>query len=124
MKPLHSTTSVPRRHEIDIPSNGDDNLVGLPRQHANAAWLLLLWEHRQFLRRWLLRGLAAAVLIAFIIPKRYESTARMMPPDPQSSSGTAMLAALAGGGSSNLLGGGSSSSGIPKGPILPPSQKL
>lgn len=112
MKPLHPTTSVPRRREIEVPANGDDNLVGLPRPHANAAWLLLLWEHRQFLRRWLLRGLAIAVVIAFVIPKRYESTARMMPPDPQSSSGTAMLAALAGGSSSNLLGG-SSSSGIP-----------
>jgi len=43
-----------------------------------------------------LYGLAASLLIAFLIPARYVSTARLMPPDQKSTSGLAMLATLAG----------------------------
>ena len=52
-----------------------------------------------------------ALAVAFLIPKEYESTARLMPPDSQSSTSMAMLAALSartGGGlgsvAGNLLG--------------------
>lgn len=71
-------------------------------------WVLnanLLWASR----RWLMRILAVAFLlwlgIAFLIPKRYEATARIMPPD-QGGGGAAMLAALVGkGGGLGALGG-------------------
>jgi capsule polysaccharide export protein KpsE/RkpR len=43
-------------------------------------------------------GLAASLLIAFLIPKRYDSTIRLMPPDSQSSSALTMLSAMAGKG--------------------------
>jgi uncharacterized protein involved in exopolysaccharide biosynthesis len=36
-------------------------------------------------------GLALATLIAFLIPKQYESTVQVMPPDPQTSSSTLAL---------------------------------
>jgi len=55
----------------------------------------LVWTHRALLRKALLIGLAAGVLIALLIPSRYESTVQLMPPDSQSNSGMAMLAALA-----------------------------
>jgi len=58
--------------------------------------LRLLWEHRRFLFRVAALGLAAATLIAFLIPARYESTTRLMPPDDQSGSAFAMAAALSG----------------------------
>jgi capsule polysaccharide export protein KpsE/RkpR len=58
--------------------------------------LRILWERRAFLLRVVVFGLAFSTLLAFVIPKRYESTARLMPPDPQSGSGLAMLAALSG----------------------------
>ena len=58
--------------------------------------LRLLWEHRRFLFRMAALGLAAATVIAFLIPARYESTTRLMPPDDQSGSAFAMAAALSG----------------------------
>jgi uncharacterized protein involved in exopolysaccharide biosynthesis len=61
----------------------------------------LLWERRQLLFRSAAAGLAFGTLLAFSIPKRFESTTQLMPPDSQSSSSVAMLAALsarAGGG--------------------------
>jgi capsule polysaccharide export protein KpsE/RkpR len=54
----------------------------------------VLWANRKPLRKSLLVGLAVGVLIAFVIPPRYESTVQLMPPDNQSSGGMAMLAAL------------------------------
>lgn len=61
----------------------------------------VLWDRRKTLVRVAGIALAVNLIIAFTIPKRYESTARIMPPD-SSSSGTAMLAALAG----RTMGGG------------------
>jgi uncharacterized protein involved in exopolysaccharide biosynthesis len=57
--------------------------------------LRLLWEERHFLFRISVYGLALFTLIAFLIPKRYESSAVLMPPDDQSSSGMMLAATLA-----------------------------
>jgi capsule polysaccharide export protein KpsE/RkpR len=86
-----------------------------------ANWLRnanLLWDHRRTLVRVAVVALILSGAIAFLIPKRYESTARLMPPE-QPSSGAAMLAALAGhsslgglagfGNLAGLLGGKTSS---------------
>jgi len=70
------------------------------------ASLRMLWEHRGMLYRASLYALLASTLIAFLIPKRYESTARLMPPDNQSSSGLAMAAAaMSGSAGAGGLGG-------------------
>jgi uncharacterized protein involved in exopolysaccharide biosynthesis len=79
----------------------------------------LLWDHRRLLLRVAGITLLLSAAIAFLIPKRYESVARLMPPE-QSSSGAAMLAVLAGhsmgglGGLGNLAGllGGRTSSAL------------
>jgi len=65
-----------------------------------------MWSRRRFIVRMLLIGLVAGTLVAFLLPKRYTSTARLMPPDGQSSSGMAMLAALSGktGGLAGIAG--------------------
>ncbi len=55
----------------------------------------VLWDRRRTLFRVAAIALGLSLIIAFVIPKRYESTARIMPPE-NSNSGTAMLAALAG----------------------------
>jgi len=60
------------------------------------AQLRLLWEDRRLLLRVTGLGLVIAIVVAFVIPARYTSTARLMPPDSQSGQGLAMLAALAG----------------------------
>jgi len=75
--------------------------------HDGAEWLWLLWERRRLLARLTVWGLILSTIIAFVIPKRYESTTRLMPPDSQSPSGMAMAAALAakgGGGLGSLAG--------------------
>lgn len=59
---------------------------------SNAA---VLWAGRRTLLRGALIGIVAGLAIAFLIPKRYTSTARIMPPD-NSGSAVAMLAALTG----------------------------
>ena len=61
----------------------------------------ILWEHRKSFLQTALIGTVISVLLIFVIPKRYESTARIMPPD-SSSGGAAMLAALAGRGTGDL----------------------
>jgi len=77
----------------------------------------LLWDHRRTLVRVAVVALVLSAAIAFLIPKRYESVARLMPPE-QPSSGVAMLAALSGhslgglsglGNLAGLLGGRTSS---------------
>jgi len=58
--------------------------------------LQVLWENRRFLVRVAAYALLCSALIAFLIPKRYQSTAQLMPPNSQSSSGMALAAAFAG----------------------------
>ncbi len=65
----------------------------------NVARVRLLWSQRVFLFRMLCLGLLISVVIAFLIPSRFTSTARLMPPDSNSSSGFEnFAAALSGNG--------------------------
>lgn len=66
--------------------------------------LRYLWSKRGFLAQATIYGLAAATLIAFAIPARFTSTARLMPPDQTSGAGVAMAAVLA-GKAAGALGG-------------------
>lgn len=66
--------------------------------------LRLLWEHRHLLSQVALCGLLASILLAFLIPVRFESTARLMPPDNTQSGGLAMAAAAVSGGAGGLGG--------------------
>jgi capsule polysaccharide export protein KpsE/RkpR len=63
----------------------------------------VLWEHRRALLRVVAIALLVNVVIVFLIPKRYESTARIMPPETSGAS-TALFAALAGRGMGELSG--------------------
>jgi len=66
--------------------------------------LRVIWEERRFLWKMVLCGLVFGTLMAFLIPKYYESTAQLMPPDSDDSSGMAMMAAMFSGGSGGGLG--------------------
>lgn len=68
------------------------------------ASLSLLWEQRRLLFRIALYALLASTVAAFLIPARYESTARLMPPDNQSGSSLAMAAAAMSGAAGGLGG--------------------
>src|SRR5262249_55401585 len=65
-------------------------------RERQAQLLRVIWDHRRLLFKVGVIALLASVLIAFLIPKSYTSTAQLMPPDQQSASGMAMIAALSG----------------------------
>jgi capsule polysaccharide export protein KpsE/RkpR len=106
-KNAHSATPLLERAlSVDVrgeETNVPDSLDSTPRQ-AGLEKLLLLWDHRRLMGRVILCALLASTFIAFVIPTRYESTARLMPPDAQSGNGMAMLAALSARGDSSLGG--------------------
>ena len=92
---------VPGLPEHDLPvAPGPEEM---PQDSGNSvAYLRLLWEHRRLLARVVLCGLLASTLLAFLIPVRYESTARLMPPDSSQTGGLAMAAAALSGGAGGL----------------------
>jgi capsule polysaccharide export protein KpsE/RkpR len=64
----------------------------------------LFWDHRRIFLRVAAVIFVFSILIAFLLPKEYESGARIMPPE-QGGSGAAMLAALVGKSSASSLSG-------------------
>jgi capsule polysaccharide export protein KpsE/RkpR len=95
---------VERRQEVEAnPTAYVEEGIDVARRNSSD-WPWILWERRRFLGRAALWGLVVSTLIAFVIPKRYESTTRLMPPDNQSSSGIAMMAAVAGTGTGKTSG--------------------
>lgn len=94
-----------------VPANGHPTLDGGGSESRRVEWMRLLWSERRFLKKVTLYGLIFAVVVALLLPVRYESRTRLMPPDQQSGSGLAMIAALAGRGGSSGSGGMSSALG-------------
>ncbi|HEY6840464.1 MAG TPA: Wzz/FepE/Etk N-terminal domain-containing protein, partial [Chthoniobacterales bacterium] len=98
--PIHQPVpQVPEHRDAEI-------VVSRPPQAEGGSliYFQLVWENRSFLARLTLCALLASVLVAFLIPARYKSTARLMPPDNnQSASSLAAVAAMVSGSSS--LGG-------------------
>jgi len=82
------------------------------RRDQSIARLRLIWSHRSFLGRVAGVSLVAATIIAFLIPKRFTSTARLMPPDESNGPTMGMLAALAGKAGSSLGGLGNELLGL------------
>jgi uncharacterized protein involved in exopolysaccharide biosynthesis len=86
-----------------------DQPTPMPEQEHWAFRAMLLWKYRRTLARVTAISLMVSLSFAFLIPKRYQSSASIMPPDQQSS-GAMMLAALAShsgslGGLGSLAGG-------------------
>jgi capsule polysaccharide export protein KpsE/RkpR len=72
-------------------------LLGPAQREAQEHWAVrarLLWNHRGTLTRVAIVSLLVSLSIAFLIPKRYTSSASIMPPD-QPNSNALMMAALA-----------------------------
>jgi uncharacterized protein involved in exopolysaccharide biosynthesis len=72
-----------------------------------SAWarnILYLWHRRRTLARIAAAAFVLSTIIAFSIPKRYESSTDLMPPEQQGGS-AAMLAALAGRATGSSSGG-------------------
>jgi uncharacterized protein involved in exopolysaccharide biosynthesis len=75
--------------------------------HTAITRLRLLLDQRFFLLRVTIYGLLLATLIAFLIPKTYESRTQLMPPDSELSSGLSSLMAMTArtGGAIGMLAG-------------------
>ncbi|MGZ4788955.1 MAG: GumC family protein [Terriglobales bacterium] len=101
------------RHSLVRPDEGPADLdhavmhdFGEMELPADESLGWRVWGRRRFLWRLAYRAALVALVIAFIIPKRFQSTTQFVPSDP-SSGGTSMLASLV----RSFTGGGGSGSG-------------
>jgi uncharacterized protein involved in exopolysaccharide biosynthesis len=88
---------------LDEPA--EEQMFSDESRAKTVAQLRFLWSRRGFLAKAFGVGFLAGLLIALLIPVRYDSTVQLMPPDSQSGSGAMMMAALsakAGGAASSL----------------------
>ena len=95
---------------VDGATAEDDSAGRKASREALIAKVRLLWNRRGFIVRLVGIGLALSTAVAFVIPKRFQSTTRLMPPDQMDLS-TQMLAAATskagaglGAAASSLLG--------------------
>jgi len=65
------------------PETGDGCGMAAPARDL-WNWLELLWEARRTLLRWSLAGFALAAVLAMVVPRKYEATARQGPVQPRS----------------------------------------
>jgi uncharacterized protein involved in exopolysaccharide biosynthesis len=104
-------SSVHQLQEIDLAHNKNAIVESLSDPSKRDAFELpwLFWLNRRILGRCLVAGLVASTIVAYLIPKQYESTTRLMPPDQHTGGGAglAIMASMATGGgeSANALGG-------------------
>jgi uncharacterized protein involved in exopolysaccharide biosynthesis len=82
---IHDVETVP---EVEFPSRERSEAVP-----ASLGYVQLLWDSRRLFFKVATRALAISLIVAFLIPARYESVVSIMPPDSLGSG--AMLAALA-----------------------------
>jgi uncharacterized protein involved in exopolysaccharide biosynthesis len=64
----------------------------------------LLWNQRRLLLRWILAGAAAALILAIVLPAKYESTTRVMPSETTSETAMMMAGGAAAGTAMPSLG--------------------
>jgi uncharacterized protein involved in exopolysaccharide biosynthesis len=84
------------RAEPQIETFPGENRPPQPPGAQVVAMERLVWQSRGLILRSARTGLLLSLGIAFLLPQRFQSTARLMPPDPGSSG--AGLALMAGGG--------------------------
>src|SRR5215471_9368584 len=81
-----------------LSSADEESLALQGLESVEQPWVFisaLLWQARRRIALAALAAFAISTVVAFSLPKQYESTARIMPPE-QPGGGAAMLAALSG----------------------------
>ena len=76
----------------------DDEFVEVEIDSIVSEKLALVWRRRRVVRNWVLVCVAIAAVLWFVLPRRYDSTVRLMPPDAATSN--SVMNALASGGAS------------------------
>jgi uncharacterized protein involved in exopolysaccharide biosynthesis len=99
-------SSIQQLHEVEVPGleNGIREALTPAARRRDIDWAWMLWGNRRLLGRCTVLGLVSAAAVAFLIPKEFESTTRLMPPDSHSRPGLALMSALAGGGANSMSG--------------------
>lgn len=113
MRNLANMVSNPKLDNMDEQIAGrlpGDELDSQAIREKRVARLRLLWSQRRLLFRVTVIGFVLALIVAFLIPTRYQSDTQLMPPDSGSSTGLALMAAFSnqsgelGAMASDLLG--------------------
>ncbi len=103
-RPADSEELVIRPREEESVHNDLAESIAAREKTVSKPWSL--WNERRFLFRLTSAGLVLSTLIAFVIPKKFQSTARLMPPDQSSlSTGLAAMLAMSTGRAGSALGG-------------------
>ena len=101
-------TGSKTRVESPAPSaredGAEDHFIAGDALSRTVGLLRNLWVERRYLGKAVSAGFAAGLLVALLIPPRYQSTAKLMPPDSQANASLGMLAALT-AKSGNGMGG-------------------
>ena len=92
--------------EVQVNGEPETPLLTEPREKQKSVlpYLQLLWANRAFLLRIGCYALLASLVVAFLVPVRYQSVTRLMPPDSPSTSGLGLLASMAGNTGAGLSG--------------------
>lgn len=100
------TRKTPQDETESIPPDVALMSESIGEQHSFLPYLELFWTQRRVLLRAGLYAMFASILLALLIPARYQAATRLMPPDSQSGSGLGLLAAMSArsGAGANALG--------------------
>jgi uncharacterized protein involved in exopolysaccharide biosynthesis len=97
---LDEKTRKERRKSVSaLPTESENDVAGSEARDTRQRFvgrLRVYWEARKLLFGASVLGAVVSLILALLVPSRYEATTQLMPPDGQSSSGMAMLTALAG----------------------------
>ena len=99
---LTITPTLEQANSVELKPLTDHNLL----EPIDLAWML--WAKRRFIIRLTICGLVLSTVFAFLLPKWYTSSTRLMPPDYGTNSSLALaLPALSGGSGAGAGTGGS-----------------
>ena len=100
-----STPVDARNSAVVVGDETEQRSIERASREQTIVGLRLLWEGRKFLGCVTGTGALLSILIALLIPSRYQSVARLMPPDNQSASALGLAAASFSEGAAGGLGG-------------------
>ena len=103
---LTITPTLEQANSVELKPQTDHNLL----EPIDLAWML--WAKRRFIIRLTICGLVLSTVFAFLLPKWYMSSTRLMPPDYGTSSTLALALPALSGGSGEGAGTGSSLTGL------------
>jgi len=78
--------------DLELAARQPGLFLADPAQNDFAVYALRLWRARGFIVKAVLAGALLSAIVALVLPKKYQSTARLMPPASRTSQASALLA--------------------------------